>query len=235
MADEAMTKARFLKTMRAERRQWEETITAVGEERMTLPGFAGVWSVRDVVAHITAYERWLLERLEAAARGEEAAPSVLDDGDMERRNLAAHELTRGLSLAEVQAEAQRVWSGLMKVAERASEAELIEPRSRAGVRQAPLGQRYPPLARNRQPDLRALRGTLARLPRLGWRDGFSFRELTASDATARGPSQPIPRRVNPQRSPHGGNPEPAWGLRCARLWSRRPPARPGRGAAGSLR
>ena len=126
MADEAMTKARFLEAMRAERRQWEEAIAAVGEERMTLPGFAGVWSVRDVVAHITAYERWLLDQLEAAARGEPAAPSVLDDGDMEQCNQAAHELTRGLSLDEVMAEAQRAWGGLMAVAERASEEDLIE-------------------------------------------------------------------------------------------------------------
>ena len=126
MADEAMTKARFLETLRAERRQWEEAIAAVGEERMTLPGFAGVWSVKDVVAHITAYERWLLEWLEAAARGEPAAPSVLDDGDMKRRNLAAHELTRGLSLAEVEAEARRVWDELIAVAERTSEEDLVE-------------------------------------------------------------------------------------------------------------
>lgn len=126
MADEAMTKARFLETMRAERRQWEDMIAAVGEERMTRPGFAGVWSVRDVVAHITAYERWTLEHMEAEERGEPAAPSLLDDSDLERRNLAAHERTRDLSLDEVMEDARRVWDGLMRAVERTPEEDLID-------------------------------------------------------------------------------------------------------------
>ncbi|HEU0027023.1 MAG TPA: ClbS/DfsB family four-helix bundle protein [Ktedonobacterales bacterium] len=126
VADEPMTKARFLETMRARRREWEDAIVAVGVERMTLPGFAGVWSVRDVVAHITAYERWTLEHMEAEERGDQAAPSLLDDKDMERRNLAAHEQTRHLSLDEVMAEARRIWEALVRAVERTPEEDLIE-------------------------------------------------------------------------------------------------------------
>ncbi len=126
MADEAMTKARFLETLRTRRREWEDAIAAVGAERMTLPGFAGVWSARDVVAHITAYERWMLERMEAEERGEAAAPSVLDDKDMERRNMVAHEQTRDRALDEVMAEARRVWEGLVAAVERTPEEDLIE-------------------------------------------------------------------------------------------------------------
>jgi hypothetical protein len=125
-AEEAMTRARLLETMRARRREWEEVIAAVGVERMTQPGFAGVWSVRDVVAHITAYERWMLDHMEAEERGEQAAPSVLDGRDLERRNREAHERTLGLSLDEVMAEAKRVWDGLLAAIERTPEADLIE-------------------------------------------------------------------------------------------------------------
>ncbi|HEY7975861.1 MAG TPA: maleylpyruvate isomerase N-terminal domain-containing protein [Ktedonobacterales bacterium] len=112
MSDETMTKSRLQETMQAERHQWEEAIAAIGRARMTLPGYAGVWSARDVVAHVTAYEQWMLDALEALARGEAPPPSLLDDGDMERRNLAAHELTHHLSLDDVQAAADRVWRGL---------------------------------------------------------------------------------------------------------------------------
>jgi uncharacterized damage-inducible protein DinB len=125
-AGEPMTKARFLETMRARRREWEDAIAAVGVERMTQPGFAGVWSVRDVVAHITAYERWMLEHMEAEQRGEKAAPSLLDDSDLERRNLAAHERTRHVSLDEVMADARSVWEALVQVVERTPEEDLIE-------------------------------------------------------------------------------------------------------------
>lgn len=131
MADEAttgemMTKARFLETMRARRREWEAAIAAIGAERMTLPGFAGVWSVRDVVAHITAYERWMLDHMQAEERGEQAAPSLLDDSDLERRNLAAHARTRDLSLDEVMVETRQIWEGLMAAVERTAEEDLIE-------------------------------------------------------------------------------------------------------------
>ena len=60
MTEEAMTKARFLEKMRAERARWEAAIAAIERPRLTEGGFAGVWSVRDVIAHITAYERWTL-------------------------------------------------------------------------------------------------------------------------------------------------------------------------------
>ncbi len=130
MSDETMTKSQFIATMRAERQQWQAAIAAIGRARMTAPGCAGVWSARDVVAHVTAYERWMLDALEALARGESAPPSLLDDKDMERRNLAAHELTRRLSLDAVEAEAQRVWDRLTQ-AVAATPAETLLDVSRA--------------------------------------------------------------------------------------------------------
>lgn len=126
MSHEMMTKSRFVETMQIERQRWEEALNAIGLERMTLPGCAGVWSARDVVAHVTAYEQWMLDALDALARGEAPSPSVLDDGDMERRNLVAHELTRNLSLDEVQAEARRVWVRLRQAVEALPEETLID-------------------------------------------------------------------------------------------------------------
>jgi uncharacterized damage-inducible protein DinB len=120
------SKAQLLERMRAERARWEATINAVEKSRLTEPGFAGVWSVRDVIAHITAYERWLLDNIEAWERGVPAAKSVISGKDLEARNHAAHEQTLRLSLGEVQAQARQVWQRLLAAVERTPEADLLE-------------------------------------------------------------------------------------------------------------
>ena len=127
--EEEMTKGRLLETMRRERARWEAAIAAVGaggETRLTAQGFAGAWSVRDVIAHITAYERWLLDNIKAWERGVPAARSVLAGKDLEARNHAAHAQTLSLSLGEVQAQARKVWERLLAAVERTPEVDLLE-------------------------------------------------------------------------------------------------------------
>jgi len=120
------TKAEFLATMQAERAQWEALLAAIGEARMTEPGVAGHWSVKDVVAHISAYERWILEQLEALARNETPPPSLMDDNDMERRNTIAHEQTRDLALSVILADAQHTYDQLAQLVANTPEADLME-------------------------------------------------------------------------------------------------------------
>ncbi|HEX6387217.1 MAG TPA: DinB family protein [Anaerolineae bacterium] len=71
-----MSKEQLLKTLRAERQRWERLLAAVSEENMTQPGVAGHRSAKDVIAHVTAYKRWLVEWLQAALRHQFPAPSV---------------------------------------------------------------------------------------------------------------------------------------------------------------
>jgi hypothetical protein len=52
-----MNSAELLDTMPTERARWEALLIEVGIEQMQEPGAEGQWSIRDIVAHITAYER----------------------------------------------------------------------------------------------------------------------------------------------------------------------------------
>lgn len=79
-----------------------------------------------MIAHVTTYERWLLDAMLAAGRREQPAPSTLDGGDIDARNQVAHEQTAALSLAAVQAEARDVWAQLLPAVERVPEAELLD-------------------------------------------------------------------------------------------------------------
>lgn len=126
MRAQMMTKRRLLETMRAERERWEEALFAIGERRMTCPGLAGDWSARDVVAHTTAYERWLVSWLEALARGETPALSPLDDTDVARRERAAHEATRAFPLDLVLGDSWLTWERLSLAVERISEDDLAD-------------------------------------------------------------------------------------------------------------
>jgi len=63
------TKDALLATLRAERAGWEALIGDVGPERLAEPGVAGNWSVKDVLAHLAAFQRAWGARLRWAATG----------------------------------------------------------------------------------------------------------------------------------------------------------------------
>jgi hypothetical protein len=65
-----MNKATFLETLHTERTYWESLLKQVGEDRLTLSGVSGEWSVKDVIAHIMSYEQYILDRLRETLRGD---------------------------------------------------------------------------------------------------------------------------------------------------------------------
>lgn len=122
-----MNKRELLETLHLERARWEALLASISEARMTQPSVAGTWSVRDVIAHVTVYEQWLVEWLQAARRGEFPAPSVLDTPGTEARNAATQKATRALSLAEVQARAAQNFQALLAVLEQFPAEEFVDP------------------------------------------------------------------------------------------------------------
>src|SRR5262245_17059406 len=112
MTCDPLVKPQLLIAMRSTREEWEETLFAIGEERMLSPGVAGEWSARDVVAHTAAYERWMLERLDAEVSGVPPRPSALDDEDCARRERVAHTLTAGFPLDLTLGDSWLTWEKL---------------------------------------------------------------------------------------------------------------------------
>ncbi len=56
-----MTSARLAAILQAERDRWNTLLAEVGVDRMETPGVAGAWSVKQLVAHLTWYERQVVE------------------------------------------------------------------------------------------------------------------------------------------------------------------------------
>ena len=65
----------FLARLLRERDKFELLLNRVGyTRRMTLNGVSGKWSVKDILAHILAYEQYIADRMNEILHGEEYIP-----------------------------------------------------------------------------------------------------------------------------------------------------------------
>jgi Protein of unknown function (DUF1706) len=70
-----MTKREFIEKLLHERDKFELLLNRIGfTRRMTLKGVVGNWSIKDIIAHIWAYEQYIADRLHEIAHGEPYAP-----------------------------------------------------------------------------------------------------------------------------------------------------------------
>lgn len=125
-----MTGARLAGILRTERAQWNALLARVGVDRMEEPGVEGTWSVKQLVAHLTWYERVVVE----------GAQQVLGTGQyarvrtglaalpMDERNdrIAAESHTR--PVGDVLAEADQVVGQLLALVAAVPDDILNDPR-----------------------------------------------------------------------------------------------------------
>lgn len=138
-----MPKARkeiFLARLLYERDKFELLLNRVGyARRMTLKGVAGKWSIKDMLAHILAYEQYIADRMNEVLHGEEYTPcktqnaldAFLDEYgypdfgsallDEEGTNEWIAEKYRNVSLDEVVAQELQAFSATVSSLEKLSE------------------------------------------------------------------------------------------------------------------
>ncbi len=65
----------FLRRLMRERDKFELLLNRVGfTRRMTMKGVTGTWSIKDILAHVWAYEQYIADRMNEIAHGETYAP-----------------------------------------------------------------------------------------------------------------------------------------------------------------
>jgi hypothetical protein len=69
-----MDKSELLNWLQEKHHQWEVFLDQIGPTRMDQPGVNGDWSMKDIVAHLTGWNRKLVASLQAAQRGEPEPP-----------------------------------------------------------------------------------------------------------------------------------------------------------------
>jgi hypothetical protein len=125
---EEMTKALLLEKMDAARAAWEAVLAEVPEERMEQPGVAGEWSVKDVVAHATAWQhKTALDCLRRGLHDPDYAPDASEEIDGEEQNQLFYEQHRDRPLADILAEDRQVYAEIIERVTALSEEDLLEP------------------------------------------------------------------------------------------------------------
>jgi hypothetical protein len=103
----------------------ERLLAQMSVEQINHPGAVGVWSVKDVLAHIAFWERYTVKMLQAAARGE--TPELSADDQTERNNASVVAQYYQRPLSAVIADWQQAREDLLEQLAGLSEADLNDP------------------------------------------------------------------------------------------------------------
>lgn len=124
-----MRRAELLAELDSENQNWERLLADIGEDRMEEPGVAGAWSAKDVVAHLAAWRRRTVARLEAVAKAQPepapAWPAELRDDDQINEWFHARDRTK--SVREVLSESRSVFQQLRSAVEKLPDEVLQDP------------------------------------------------------------------------------------------------------------
>ncbi|WP_052890078.1 ClbS/DfsB family four-helix bundle protein [Thermogemmatispora carboxidivorans] len=109
-----MEKARLLSEMKRCYQEWNSLLATVTSEELFLPGVAGAWSVKEVIAHLTAWLELAFNDISAAREGGEPMLcfDTMSEEELEELNQRFHRERQGQTLEEVLANFHTTWRRL---------------------------------------------------------------------------------------------------------------------------
>ncbi len=119
-----MNKEELSQIILASRARLVASVGLVGEERMDRVILHGEWSVKDLIGHLAFWEQQVVTLFELLQAGTNPEPME----DLHKLNEQAIQEYRTLSLVEVREIEQQAYETILGLVEKASEAELFEPR-----------------------------------------------------------------------------------------------------------
>jgi hypothetical protein len=99
-------KDQLIADIHTERRRLEKNLSALTSEEMMLPGVTGEWSVKDILAHLVAWERLFLDWYRAGTQGgsPEIKPVGMSQRAIDALNQQIYQQNHGQSLDSIFAE-----------------------------------------------------------------------------------------------------------------------------------
>ncbi len=125
------SKSEILQVMHTARAEWDALIAQVPHLRMFETVGSGSWSLKDIIAHITEYDRWLA--LGLAMRLQKPPQIWLDDIGLDEFNAVLHQQIAGCNLDDILLDSNRVFQDLISEVETHSEAYLFGTHRVEGV------------------------------------------------------------------------------------------------------
>ena len=102
MSDTPRTKAELLENIRTARTKFKTLVDSLTETQLTTPGVHGAWSVKDILAHLAAWERLTLERLNAGLANKPLPiKPIKTDEDVEWMNEKVYAINKDRPLEDI--------------------------------------------------------------------------------------------------------------------------------------
>jgi hypothetical protein len=126
--DKTNRKTELLAELDQEWANVERICAGMNENEMTAPGVQGEWSVKDVLVHISAWEKYLLDRLGYVMTGQHPQyPVMITWDDVHRFNAQVYAENKDRPLPSVVIEFRTLFRGVMTVLEALDEQLLDQP------------------------------------------------------------------------------------------------------------
>lgn len=143
------TKSELLRAMEAGRREWDTILSQIDEQALSEPGVEGVWSVKQIVAHVAGYEEWTAaflndrlnpgagilaahdafwqEQLDVYRQDHPNFPAQMNETDDDQTNAVVVAFYDQYTVHEVLERERYAYQGLLSAVQATSESQLIEP------------------------------------------------------------------------------------------------------------
>lgn len=119
----------FLNKVIAARADWDAWLARVPIAKMEQPGVSGIMSLKDVLAHLTWYDREMVLVMQTR----DFSGSDLWNLPLDQRNSVILEANQNLSLDKILVEAQNVYQLLIIEIEKLNDIDLLDPASYKGM------------------------------------------------------------------------------------------------------
>lgn len=135
-----MDKTRLQHEIRTAYAALEEILAPLDETRMTTSGVNGDWSIKDILAHLAIWHRYLLDRLQAAARNENPTLYAMspDDEEVDRLNEQFYQENKSRALDEIMTGFRSSYLQIVEAVQAMKEEDLTDAQRFSWTRGIPL-------------------------------------------------------------------------------------------------
>ena len=122
-----ISKDQLLKDIRTERRRLEKNLSALTREDMILSGVTGTWSIKDILAHLVAWEKLFLEWYFMGVQGgiPNTMPVGMSQKTIDALNQRIYEKNQRRSLNEILEEFHSSYQEILRVIESIPEEDMF--------------------------------------------------------------------------------------------------------------
>ena len=117
------SKLELIQAIHAARNEWDTFIAQIPHHRLSESVASGEWSIKDIIAHVTEYDRWLA--LGLAMRLQKPPQIWLDDISLDEFNAVLHQQVADRNPEDILLDSNRVFQDLINEVESHSETYLF--------------------------------------------------------------------------------------------------------------